>query len=90
MLSCSRVACLVLLCRHGLVCSSAMAIGPCCEQARGATNAVLSLPDEVAARSIIAHSSGNHAQGVAFAASTRNLKAHVVMVCGTWCGCASF
>jgi len=49
-------------------------------QVRGATNAVLTLSDDAASRGITAYSSGNHAQGVAYAASTRKIKAHVVMV----------
>ncbi len=44
---------------------------------RGATNAVWSLEHDV--RHVVAYSSGNHAQGVARAAATRNLKATIVM-----------
>ncbi len=46
---------------------------------RGATNAVQSLPDEVAARGVAAHSSGNHAAALALAAQTRAIPCHVVM-----------
>jgi threonine dehydratase len=44
---------------------------------RGASNAVWSLGDDV--RHVVAFSSGNHAQGVARAASTRQIKATIVM-----------
>ncbi len=46
---------------------------------RGAMNAVLRLPDEVAARGVVTHSSGNHAQALALAASLRGIPAHIVM-----------
>ncbi len=46
---------------------------------RGATNAVLQLSDEVAARGVAAHSSGNHAQALALAARVRGIPAHIVM-----------
>lgn len=46
---------------------------------RGAMNAVLKLPDEVAARGVVTHSSGNHAQALALAASLRGIPAHIVM-----------
>lgn len=46
---------------------------------RGATNAVLLLPDQVAARGVAAHSSGNHAQALALAARVRGIPAHIVM-----------
>ena len=48
-------------------------------KARGAMNAVLALPDEVAQRGVAAHSSGNHAAALALAATTRGIPAHVVM-----------
>jgi len=48
-------------------------------KARGALNAVLSLPDEVAARGVVTHSSGNHGQALAFAAGVRGIPCHVVM-----------
>ena len=44
---------------------------------RGATNAVMSLPDS--AQNVVAYSSGNHAQAVARAASRRGMKAVIVM-----------
>ena len=44
---------------------------------RGATNAVWSLSDNV--RHVVAFSSGNHAQGVARAVTTRGIKATIVM-----------
>jgi len=46
-------------------------------KARGATNAVLQLPDDVSA--VVTHSSGNHGQAVAYAAAIRNLPAWIVM-----------
>jgi threonine dehydratase len=46
---------------------------------RGATNAVLLLPDQVAGRGVAAHSSGNHAQALALAARVRGIPAHIVM-----------
>lgn len=46
---------------------------------RGACNAVMSLPDEEAARGVVTHSSGNHAQAVAHAAALRGIKATIVM-----------
>jgi threonine dehydratase/serine racemase len=46
---------------------------------RGATNAIMKLSDEVAARGIVSHSSGNHAQAVALAAKMRGIKAQIVM-----------
>jgi len=48
-------------------------------KARGALNAVLSLSDEAAAAGVVAHSSGNHAQAVAFAAAQRGVRACVVI-----------
>lgn len=48
-------------------------------KARGAFNAVLALPDDVAARGVVTHSSGNHAAALALAARTRGIAAHVVM-----------
>ena len=44
---------------------------------RGATNAVMSLPDSVT--DVVAYSSGNHAQAVARAASRRGMQATIVM-----------
>lgn len=46
---------------------------------RGALNAVLRLPEDVARRGVVTHSSGNHAQALALAAKTRGIPAHVVM-----------
>jgi len=46
---------------------------------RGATNAVWSLGDEEAARGVVTHSSGNHGNALAMAASTRGMAAHVVV-----------
>lgn len=46
---------------------------------RGACNAVMRLPDEVAALGVVTHSSGNHGQALALAAKLRGIPAHVVM-----------
>jgi len=46
---------------------------------RGAMNAVLKLTDEAAARGVVTHSSGNHAQALALAARLRGIPAHIVM-----------
>jgi threonine dehydratase len=46
---------------------------------RGAFNAILSLNEEERARGVIAHSSGNHAQAVAYAAQRLGLQAVIVM-----------
>jgi threonine dehydratase/serine racemase len=46
---------------------------------RGACNAVMKLPAEVAARGVVTHSSGNHAQALALAAKIRGIPASVVM-----------
>jgi threonine dehydratase len=46
---------------------------------RGASNAVWSLPDEVARRGVVTHSSGNHGAAVALAAKTRGIPAYVVV-----------
>jgi threonine dehydratase/serine racemase len=46
---------------------------------RGACNAVRRLPDEVAQRGVVTHSSGNHAQALALAAKLRGIAAHIVM-----------
>jgi threonine dehydratase len=48
-------------------------------KARGACNAVLSLSDADAARGVVTHSSGNHAQALAYAAQRRAIPAHIVM-----------
>jgi threonine dehydratase/serine racemase len=46
---------------------------------RGACNAVRKLDDSRAARGVVTHSSGNHAQALALAAKLRGIPAHVVM-----------
>ncbi len=46
---------------------------------RGATNAVRRLPADDAARGVLTHSSGNHAQALALAARDRGIPAYVVM-----------
>jgi threonine dehydratase len=46
---------------------------------RGAYNKISSLTAEEKARGVVAHSSGNHAQGVAFAAHALEVKAVIVM-----------
>lgn len=46
---------------------------------RGACNAVFSLTDAEAARGVVAHSSGNHAQALALAAHLRGIPAYIVM-----------
>jgi threonine dehydratase len=46
---------------------------------RGACNAVFSLTDQEAARGVVCHSSGNHAQALALAARLRGVPAHIVM-----------
>ncbi|GIW81389.1 MAG: serine/threonine dehydratase [Gemmatales bacterium] len=46
---------------------------------RGACNAVMQLPEDVARRGVVTHSSGNHAQALALAAKERGIRAYVVM-----------
>lgn len=46
---------------------------------RGATNSVFSLTDEEASKGVATHSSGNHAQALALAASIRGIPAAIVM-----------
>lgn len=46
---------------------------------RGAANAVRKLTAEQAARGVVTHSSGNHAQALALAARMRGIPAHIVM-----------
>jgi len=46
---------------------------------RGACNAVFKLPEDVAKRGVVTHSSGNHAQALALAARMRGIAAHIVM-----------
>lgn len=48
-------------------------------KARGASNAVFSLPASAAARGVATHSSGNHGSALARAAARRAIPAHVVM-----------
>lgn len=48
-------------------------------KARGALSAVSALDDATAARGVVTHSSGNHAQALAWAASTRGIPSYVVM-----------
>jgi threonine dehydratase len=48
-------------------------------KARGATNAVFALPESEARRGVATHSSGNHGAALAYAASLRGVRAHVVM-----------
>ncbi|WP_312319792.1 pyridoxal-phosphate dependent enzyme [Stenotrophomonas sp.] len=46
---------------------------------RGACNAVWALPDDMAARGVVTHSSGNHGAALALAARTRGIACHVVV-----------
>ena len=46
---------------------------------RGAANAVLKLTDAQAAKGVVTHSSGNHAQALALAARVRGIPAYIVM-----------
>jgi threonine dehydratase len=46
---------------------------------RGATNAVQKLSEAEAARGVVTHSSGNHAQALAMAARVRSIPAYIVM-----------
>ncbi len=48
-------------------------------KARGATNAVFSLPGSDARRGVVTHSSGNHGAALAYAAARRGVPAWVVM-----------
>jgi threonine dehydratase len=48
-------------------------------KARGGLNAVLSLNHEDQQKGIVTHSSGNHAQAIAFAAQLRQIPAYIVM-----------
>ena len=48
-------------------------------KARGATNAVYSLAEDVARRGVVTHSSGNHGAALAYAAARRGVPAWVVM-----------
>src|SRR5689334_3246547 len=48
-------------------------------KARGATNAVFSLPENAARNGVATHSSGNHAQALSRAAKLRGIPAYIVM-----------
>jgi threonine dehydratase len=48
-------------------------------KARGASNAVYSLTDDLAKRGVVTHSSGNHGAALAWAAAKRGVKATVVV-----------
>ena len=48
-------------------------------KARGAINAVFGLDDDVAAKGVATHSSGNHAGALSYAAAQRGIAATVVM-----------
>jgi threonine dehydratase len=48
-------------------------------KARGASNAVFALSDDVARRGVVTHSSGNHGAALAYAAKRRGIPAFVVM-----------
>lgn len=48
-------------------------------KARGATNAVLSLSEDAAARGTLTHSSGNHGAALAYASAIRDIPCTVVM-----------
>jgi len=46
---------------------------------RGACNAVMKLSEDIAVHGVVTHSSGNHAQALALAASMRGIKSYIVM-----------
>jgi threonine dehydratase len=48
-------------------------------KARGATSAVFALPEPIAKRGVVTHSSGNHGAAIAYAAGRRGIPAWVVM-----------
>src|SRR5579862_9146454 len=50
---------------------------------RGACNAVMALPDEVAQRGVVTHSAGNHGAALALAARLRGIPAYIVVPEGT-------
>ncbi|KWX09458.1 threonine dehydratase, partial [Carbonactinospora thermoautotrophica] len=50
---------------------------------RGAINKIAALPEEERARGVVTHSSGNHAQAVAYAARRYGVPATVVVPHGT-------
>src|SRR5215469_3740863 len=64
-------------CRIAFKCENFQRVGAF--KFRGACNAVWSLPDDVAKRGVVTHSSGNHGAAVALAAKTRGIAAHVVV-----------
>ena len=49
-------------------------------KARGATNAVLSIPSHISCKGVATHSSGNHGAALAWAAKRSNMAASVVAV----------
>lgn len=50
---------------------------------RGACNAVMALPDQIAARGVVTHSAGNHGAALALAAKLRGIPAYIVVPEGT-------
>ena len=64
-------------CEVHLKCENLQKVGAF--KARGAMNAVLLLEETVAQRGVVTHSSGNHAQALAWAARERGIPAHIVM-----------
>jgi threonine dehydratase/serine racemase len=67
-----------LACRHlYFKCENLQKVGAF--KYRGASNAVLRLSDAEAARGVVTHSSGNHAQALALAARVRGIPAYIVM-----------
>jgi len=48
-------------------------------KARGATNSIFKLDNEAAKRGVVAHSAGNHAGGVAYAAKARGIPATIIV-----------
>ncbi|MEE2971855.1 MAG: pyridoxal-phosphate dependent enzyme [Planctomycetota bacterium] len=64
-------------CEIHLKCENLQKVGAF--KARGAMNAVLLLEEKVAQRGVVTHSSGNHAQALAWAARERGIPAHIVM-----------
>ena len=64
-------------CEVHLKCENLQKVGAF--KARGAMNAILSLDEESVARGVVTHSSGNHAQALAWAARERDVPAHIVM-----------
>lgn len=48
-------------------------------KSRGATNAILNIPEDLRQKGVVTHSSGNHAQALALAALKNNMKCYVVM-----------